>query len=308
MPEKRSTWEDRRRGEHDGDDRDRGDDSSHRTQPFRQCATADRRREHKQRHKPTGQQLPGTGEGGEIRDIRIDPGEIDGIAERCNRRHRHGCERDAGFSEGQQEDRKCQERPHEIELLFDGQRPVMQHRTLGGTGGEVVDGLLGEHPVRHIERRRREGRAVGRDVDGRGNSGIGDSGDRQDEQGSRKEAACAPRPETHEVQSTGRPHFANDERSDEESGEDEEHVDAHETSRQKRHAGVEEHHEADSDRAQAIEAAVVVEGCPGGPFTITRGRRRRQRRLAAIVVISHVSSCCSTSAARLLRSGVPGFP
>ena len=46
-----------------------------------------------------------------------------------------------------------QDRPDEVELLLDRERPEVLHRAGGVLGGEVVHGVAGQHPVDDVQRR-----------------------------------------------------------------------------------------------------------------------------------------------------------
>ena len=86
-------------------------------------------------------------------------------------------------------------RPHEVELLLDRQRPVVLHRRRGRVRAEVVDRLLGEVPVLHVERAGRDLGVELRPDALRGDEEGRDRDEHQDQEGCRQDPAGATGPE-----------------------------------------------------------------------------------------------------------------
>ena len=173
-----------------------------------------------------------------------------------------------------------QQRPDDVELLLDRQRPEVLDRGGRQVGREVVDLAPGEDPVDDVGRGRRDvdphvapaqpGHDEPRDHRG---------GDEHEHRGGQQ----PPDPPADEPQPRDRParvQLGDEQPGDEEAGDDEEDVDADEPPAQ-RQAGVVGEHGEDGDRPQALDVGTEPRapprrpcGSPAGPL----GRRRAARR------------------------------
>ena len=176
---------------------------------------------------------------------------------------------------GQQDPADEQEqRPHQVELLLDGQRPeVLQHRR-GALGREVVgavDGELDVHRVRRgpervageVPRRQRRLEQVREHA-----------GDDHDRDGGGEQPADPPGVEAPEADPSGRVELAQQVVGDQEAGDDEEDVDPDVATGEPGDAGVREHHGEHRDRPHALDVS---------PERTAR-RRAGQRRRGDVVV------------------------
>jgi hypothetical protein len=144
------------------------------------------------------------------------------------------------------------ERPHEIELLFDGQRPEVRERT------ERAEALRDAEPVCGV----RQGREHAELDVGRGSEHPGARDHEHDDnqrEVRRKQPRNAPAIEVADVQCVGAPVFLNDEGRDEQPAQDEEQIDAEPAAAEAADAEVVQHHGHDGHGAQAVERRLVPE-------------------------------------------------
>ena len=131
------------------------------------------------------------------------------------------------------------QRPHQVELLLDRQRPrVQQRRRLGGQR-EVARARMNGVPVRDVEDRRER---VAEDVGGGqdpGHDGQDDADDGDEEEQRGQEAPGATGPEASEANRSGARPLLDQQGRDQESGQDEERIDAVETPGHRAEPGVE---------------------------------------------------------------------
>ena len=184
--------------------------------------------------------------------------------------------------------REHDERPHDVELLLDGEAPeVVEHRRLVERRPVPV-GLADEVPVGHVGERPAAGASDTVELGGRTEHPRteGDDGD-QDEHG-RQQTPEPPPPERQQSDATvvG---VAQQQRRDEEAGQGEEQVDAEEPALQV--AGVEQEHGDDRGGAQTVERGQVL------PCEPRRGRRDDARlgrvvsRHRAVLKVVAVRAC-----------------
>ncbi len=170
-------------------------------------------------------------------------------------------ERAAAPAEGQH--RPHQERPRQVELLLDRQRPEVAERAADGVGAR---GLAG--PVGVVEGDRRDARPARRVRRRRDQEPQRDRHEHADHD-HRVQAQRPPDVEVLQAEAAVHAELAQQQRGDQEAAEHEEQVDpeprAVATQPVGREAGVEQHHGRDADGAQAVEPRLVGEG---------RGRRR----------------------------------
>ncbi len=187
-------------------------------------------------------------------------------------RHRHcGCDRaDDGRSEQDVEppavrqappdtqDRQHDERPDEVELLLDRQRPRVEERRRLGDRAEVRRVAADEVPVADVEDRGR-GRRHDVDVAERGRPHRGDDPDHRNEEEQRgQQPPGPPPPEPDEGDRPVVPPLRQEQRRDQEPGEREERVDAVVAAGEPREV-VERDDPEDGDRPQPVEARLVAE-------------------------------------------------
>ncbi len=170
-----------------------------------------------------------------------------------------------------------EERPQQVELLLDGERPVVQQRRrlrLGELSGEVVAEAPGEHEVddehscRHgVDRQRALGQR-------RQRHRAGEQRDDEDETRRRQQTAGPPCPEPRQRQRARRRQLLEQQAGDEEAGQDEEHVDADEATLERTETKVEQHDGDDRHGTQALDVGaelvvgdavqLVAHGAPPG--------------------------------------------
>ena len=150
-------------------------------------------------------------------------------------------------------------RPHDVELLLDGQRPhVGQGRGLGGEV-EVVPPAGDEVPVGHVEQGRQRVEAeVGELAGGGEDLGVDGHPDEHDQEG-RQQPAGPAGPELAEPDAHPLGPLAQEERGDEESRQYEEDVDAEETPAGQRRPPVVQHDAQHGDGPQPVEGGHVTE-------------------------------------------------
>ena len=154
-----------------------------------------------------------------------------------------------------------QQRQDDVELLLHRQRPAVQKWLVFRRRIEVAR-LPPEEDVRQVDRRRDQGLAVLAEREGH-HQRPGKPGDRQrhDEEGRRQ----PPEPsgiEMPQPQPAAGIVFAPQDAADQETGDDEEDVDAHEPAAQ-RQAEMIQHHREHRDRAQPVDIAAIGQGGPG---------------------------------------------
>ncbi len=169
-----------------------------------------------------------------------------------------------------------EERPGKVELLLDAERPEVEERRGRADGREVVACRSREPEVGHRRGSRRPVERQPGPVE-RGHDHGGDGQDDRDRDERRRQQAPDAAPvEPDEVDATCPLTLPQQEAGDEEAGDDEEDVDAHEAARDGRQLRMEEEDEEDGDPAQALD--VGPEGLR--PADRSGGRGRRGRALA----------------------------
>ena len=249
---------------------------------------------HDERGRGTDQQLMGPGQRAVVRDRWVGLVVADGHdGDGRDRRHGQGDEHDeeppAGPAHDHGQGASHGQRPDDVELLLDGERPQVADRRCRRERLEIALAGEDEPPVRDVAQRREEvpaERALGDGI-GRGRP---DRDDRDEHEQRRQQPSGTAVPELDEVDAT-RPHaLADQEGRDEEARQDEEEVDAEEPALQARHAEVVGEDEGDSQTAGAIERPDVrhgrgagsAGGVEGGPG---RGDRRGRRVGAASEIV-----------------------
>jgi hypothetical protein len=160
------------------------------------------------------------------------------------------------------------QRPHEVELLLERQRPVVLQQRRAPEAGEVR--VRGEDlvPVVDVEDR---GQRVDPELSEIGGEERRHHDHADDDHGHRggqqAPSPCAPEPE--QVQRAGAPVLGQQQRCDQVAAEDEEDIDAEEPARQPRDAGVVQQHAGHRDRPDPVQAGGVAK-----PAAIGRGPRR----------------------------------
>ena len=148
------------------------------------------------------------------------------------------------------------ERPQQVELLLDGQRPQVPQQRRPRERLEVR--LVGEDlvPVVDVEERRdRVGPRRGQVA--RAEDRHREHGQRDDEERRGEQPPRPPRPERREVDAPRRLALGEQQRRDEEPAQDEEQVHAEEAARQPARPGVVQHDARDGDRADPVEGGDV---------------------------------------------------
>ena len=202
-------------------------------------------------------------------------GTLDGIGREHDRHHdrrgedpRDGEHADtrAGASEHRGHTRE-QERPQQVELLLDRQRPRVLQWTLEARVREVAAGV-DEPPVRHIGDRRKEVTPERCPFRERGDEPRHERHDEQQQGERRQQASSTSGPECPERDAAGPLHLADQQRRDQEPGEHEEHVHAQVSGPEPRHSDVEQHDQDDRDGAHAIEGYDVPHGAGLAPWDV----------------------------------------
>ena len=224
-------------------------------------------------------ELPHARRGREVRDRGLRGGCDQRIGERCDADDgQHGppahARAPARAAPADPQRGEEQQRPDEVELLLDAERPVVQHRVLRCAERQVVDRLERELPVRVIERRRDRVEAHLRAEDGRREEQHAGRDRDEHEQRDGQQAPRATGIERGECDRARALHLVDQQAGDQEPRDDVEDVDAHIAARDPRDPGVERQHEHDGDGAQALD---VGPERPGGPD----GRRSRGRHGAS---------------------------
>ena len=152
-----------------------------------------------------------------------------------------------------QRDRQHQQRPHDVELLLDPERPEVQHRARRRVRGEVVGRLRGEADVGHVEGRCDHVEAHAAVVEPRQREPR-EHGDHAEDQGRGGQQPAGPtRPEAGERHVAVALHLGDQQAGDEEAGDHEEHVDADEAAAEQRQPHVVADDGDDRDRPQAFD-------------------------------------------------------
>ena len=223
------------------------------------CAPEHARRECEQRAR---HELVGPGVGAVVRAVRI------AVAQRqCPQRRG---ERDQGDDRGHDDvpparfeaagaprEGTQRQRPDEVELLFDRERPELEHRVARDVGAEIAGRVVDEVPVRDVQERRLERadrvghlqRRRDRDVDERRHDQGHERGGQQSPEPPRIEA-CQPDP-------AGSEQVPQEQLGHEVARQDEEDVDPDVAAGERTGSGVEQDDEVDGDGAQAVEVGAV---------------------------------------------------
>ena len=177
-----------------------------------------------------------------------------------------------------------QRRPHEVELLLDGQRPEVDERARHVAGREVVALGQAEMPVDAVQRGERGVVADRRVVDAVQQPERADDHDGEHEHRGRQQPAHAARVEAREVDAASARELVDEQARDEVAGEDEEDVDADEATGNPGVAEVKGDHEDHGDRADPVELRPIPAragvGALGQCSSLgqARWRARRMRR------------------------------
>ncbi len=175
------------------------------------------------------------------------------------------------------QEQQKQGRPHQVELLLDRQRPRVLERRRRRELGEVR--LVGEDqmPVVDIEQRGEgfppESGQVDQAVGARAaEGGIEEQVQRErrdHQEESRQQPPSAPAPERDEVDTTRADPFLEQQRGDEETGEDEEQVDAEVATRGPTQLEVVRDHDGHGDAAQTGQCRQVAAGDRSRPARVS---------------------------------------
>jgi hypothetical protein len=193
-------------------------------------------------------------------------------------------------SRKQQRDGLQHQRPDEVELLLDAERPQVQQWRGGPVEGEVAAGR-DEAPVANVEQTPQQVSAEAGPAEHRGRGQGPHADDEEDQQRGRHEAGHPAGPEAGEVDPAVRHDVAQQQGGDEEAGQNEEDVDAEEAARHPRDPEVEEddqRHREGPDAVQGVDAfrrlrrrVVGASQEPRGVARVARGAlsggRRRER-------------------------------
>ena len=146
-----------------------------------------------------------------------------------------------------------EQRPDDVELLLDRQRPEVLHRRRDDVLGLVVDGAGGEPPVHDVQRRRHDVRAERRTLREREPDPCHQHREGQHERTGGKQPTGPPCPEPPQLHPTRLVHLTEQEAGDQEPRQDEEDVDADVAAAHPRQTGMERQHRADRDGPQALD-------------------------------------------------------
>ena len=170
-----------------------------------------------------------------------------------------------------------QERPDDVVLLLDRQRPVVLDRRGDRVGREVVHGTASEGPVDEVDRRGHDVRAELDEALARHDEPPDDRGDDQDEVRGRQQPPGPPGEERRPRDRARLPQLAHEQARDQEAREDKEDVDAEEAAGQGQ-TGVIDEDEEDGERTQALEVgAEAARGLRPGHAAWPRARRGPRR-------------------------------
>ena len=210
------------------------------------------------------------------------------------------------------------QRPDQVELLLDRQRPrVLQRRgrrELGEVGLVRVDGV----PVVHVEQGGDGVAPQAREVDegvgaGGPEMGVQDQveGERaNDEEEGRQQPPRPPSPEGGQVDAAGAAPLLEQQRGDEEARQHEEQIDSEVPTRRPTELEVVRHHPDDGGRAQAVQGRQVLPGdgsrlLPGGRQLVDEGGVSHGRSTRQTVGSSVGRTSRSTAAAAASGGAAP---
>ena len=160
-----------------------------------------------------------------------------------------------------------EQRPEEVELLLDAQRPVVQHRVLRSAEGEVVDRLEGELPVRVVEGGGERVEANRGAEHRRGEELHAHSDGDQHEGRHREQTPDAAGVERAERDRPGGLELVDEQSRDQEARDHEEDVDPDVPAGDRGHARVERDDEHDRDRPQPLDVRAERPGrCLGDGY------------------------------------------
>ena len=261
------------------DDDEREDDerqpgpAGHRRHPPRQPwpgtgPERDDRAQHQLVHPRRGDEV-----GGRLLE-RPPPGQRERGAEQCQGDDPGGGAEDAGPARGIHEEAEQDHRPQEVELLLDGQRPVVLQRAGGALQVEVVHRAPRHAPVDDVGRGGDEvtthlSPPATRQEDHREQRRPGERGE-----GGRQQSAGAARVEPGEVDPPAGPPLLQQEGGHEETADDEEDVHPGETTGQQCHPGVPEHDPEHRERAHALDVGAEAARDGWHPQRVPRGVQR----------------------------------
>jgi hypothetical protein len=164
---------------------------------------------------------------------------------------------------GELDGKRKRERPHEVELLLDRQRPQVQQWRRPAERLEVRLLADDQVPVRAVGERRKRVRTQPRDLVGKPEEGRDEHARKQREHGG-QEAARTAQPEAHHVDAGAAIPLGEEQCRDEVARDHEEDFDAKEAAAQPPHPGVVQHHCADGERAQTVETGQAREALTSG--------------------------------------------
>ena len=180
----------------------------------------------------------------------------------------------ADLLDGEAED----DRPHDVELLLDRERPEVLERRRPAEGVEVR--LLGEdqEPVGRVGERCDDVAAEAGQLVRDDHRGVDrHRGQHREQRG--QEAAGPPHPEVRPVDGFGALPLLDEQGRDEEAADDEEDLDAQEAAGDPRHVGVVEQHRQHRDGPEAVEGWLVAEPAPAARGLVgATGRGGRRER------------------------------
>ncbi len=171
-----------------------------------------------------------------------------------------------------------QRREHEVELLLDAQRPVVQQRHLLRRRAEIV-GAAVEIDVAEGERRPDQRTGEADQLRREQEEDRDDGGDRADHEEGRHDAPHPPLVEAEDREAAFRG-LGIDRLGDQEAGDDEEHVDADEAAGQPVRAEMEQHHAEHGDGAQSVDMGAVAEADGARGRELDRDERGGPRECA----------------------------
>ena len=175
-----------------------------------------------------------------------------------------------------------QQRPEQVELLLDRERPQVLEQRRPLEAGEVRAVGQDLRPIPDVcERREGVGAYPRRLVRHEGDRHHQADGDHEERR--RQQAARPPHPEPAQIDAAGRVELAQEQRRDQEPAEDQEQVDAEEAAGKPRHAAVVQQHAGHGERAQAVERrhvrqrgrSGIAKGLHGGDRSMQVRRRGR---------------------------------
>ena len=207
-------------------------------------------------------ELPHPGEGGEeglgrIR-VRVEHGHHEG--EHAHHRDEENHRQPAPAAEelhAQPGRPEQKQRPEDVELLLERQRPVVLHHGRV-VRGEVVDRAEGERPVLEVEGAREDLPERVHQAGQRQDEQRRDGGEHEHGDGCRQQPAHALRPEGRQPDPPRPLQFAGQLAGDEVAGDDEEDVDADVAAGEAPRPEVVEHHEDDGNRPQPLDVRLKV--------------------------------------------------